>query len=219
MNRGIDLVIKRISPGAEAWGLDDAALRLHKGLSKLVQSRKHKTCDKCFQQKPALVAVVADANQFFEEVEPVAALEALGNILAKAAFKGWQGVYVGRARKRKGFLIADRPSPLSKFCLFDFHTLLICFRAALAMPFVTFGNVVARMQGLPTGGLCSKAATSALLTFQEERWFKRIRITTQGRNLDFDLAHSPIESSCVHQRYIDDVILPSRRWCRICLLH
>ena len=109
-------------------------------------------CTRCWE-KTSLVGVVADANQFYEEVESAAAVEALGNILANAASRGWHGVYVGRAKKRKGFLTADRPNPLSKFCVFDFQTLLECFHAALAVPFVTFGHVVARMQGLPTQSL------------------------------------------------------------------
>ena len=216
MNRAIDIVIKKVSPGAEVWGLDDAAQRLHKGLEKLKPSSSRNFCDRCSNVKPALVGVVADANQFYEEVVPHTAVEALGDILVKAASTGWRGVYVGKAKKRSGFLTADPPNPLSKFCFFDFHTLLLCFRAALAVPFVTFGHVVARMHGVPIGGLCSKAATSALLTSQEEAWFKRV--SNKRNELGFSLGKSSYESSCLHLRYIDDVILASRRWCKNCLL-
>ena len=102
-------------------------------------------------------------------------------------------------------MTADPPNPLSKFCFFDFHTLLLCFRAALAIPFVTFGHIVARMHGVPIGGLCSEAATSALLTSQEEAWFKRV--SSKRNESGFTLSNSSYESSCLHLRYIDDVIL------------
>ena len=158
---------------------------------KLKPSSSHNFCDRCSHLKPALVGVITDANQFYEEVEPGIAVEALGDTLVKAASAGWRDVYVGKAKKRSGFLTADAPNPLSKFCFFDFHTLLLCFRAALAVPFVTFG--LARMHGVPIGGLCSKAATSALLTSQEEAWFKRV--SSKRNESGFTLSNSSYESS------------------------
>ena len=88
MNRAIDLAIRKVSPGAEVWGLDDAARRLHKGLERLKPSSPRNFCDRCSHLKPALVGVVADANQFYEEVEPGIAVEALGDTLVKAASAG-----------------------------------------------------------------------------------------------------------------------------------
>ena len=44
MNRAIDLVIRKVLPGAEVWGLDDAARRLHKGLARLKPSSPHNFC-------------------------------------------------------------------------------------------------------------------------------------------------------------------------------
>ena len=67
------------------------------------------------------------------------------------------------------------------------------------------------------GGLCSKAATSALLTSQEEAWIKRV--SSKRNESGFTLSNSSYESSCLHLRYIDDVILASRRWCRTCLVN
>ena len=64
--------------------------------------------------------------------------------------------------------------------------------------------------------MCSKAATSALLTSQEEAWIKRV--SSKRNESGFTLSNSSYESSCLHLRYIDDVILASRRWCRTCLV-
>ena len=52
MNRAIDLVIRKVSPGAEVWGLDDAARRIHKGLERLKPSSSHNFCDRCSHLKP-----------------------------------------------------------------------------------------------------------------------------------------------------------------------
>ena len=216
MNRGIDIVIKKYFPRCWSLGIGSSRRKTKKRFVKVESSPKPGDVHQMLWKKTSLVGVVADANQFYEEVEPAAAVEALGNTLANAASRGWRGVYVGRAKKRKGFLTADRPNPLSKFCFFDFQTLLVCFRAALAVPFVTFGHVVARMQGLPIGGLCSKAATSALLTSQEERWFRHVK--SRQQNLGFELMNGPIEASCLHLRYVDDVLLVSKLWCKGCLL-
>ena len=215
VHRAIDTLIKRISPGAEVWGLDDAALRLRHGLDKLHASQAKHVCKNCGDVKQPLTAVVADASQFYEEVEPFSAVTALGNILVRAASKGWQGVSVGRAKKRQGFLTSAKSSPHSKFCFFDFKTLLSCFHAAMAVPFVTFGKVVCKMRGLPIGGLCSKIATSAVLTEQEEDWFRRL--TTPG-HAGFRFSQGSFSSTCLHLRYIDDVFLASKVWCRTCLL-
>ena len=74
----------------------------------LVSSMFHHTCLCCSNAKQPLTAVVADASQFYEEVEPLSAVAALGEILARAASKGWTGVFVGRAKKRQAFLSTGR---------------------------------------------------------------------------------------------------------------
>ena len=215
VHRAIDTLIKKVSPGAEVWGLDDAALRLQHGLSKLHVSPCSHTCLCCSNVKQPLTAVVADASQFYEEVEPLSAVAALGEILVRAASKGWTGVFVGRAKKRQAFLSSGGSFPHSKFCFFGFKTLLSCFHAAMAIPFVSFGKVVCKMKGVPIGGLCSKIATSAVLTEQEEEWFHRLRAIGHS---GFRFPHTDLSSTCLHLRYIDDVLLASKTWCRTCLL-
>ena len=214
VHRAIDVLIKNITPGAEVWGLDDAARKLHSGLQKLKPSFCTHVCSNCEQSKLPFTAIVADASQFYEEVEPHSAVEALGKILTTAVSKGWHGVYVGRAKKKQGFLTKNHANPYSKFCFFDFKTLLTCFHAAMAVPFVMFGHTVCRMKGIPIGGLCSKIATSAVLTVQEEEWFKQL----QDKKRSIFSFRGDFSSSCLHLRYIDDVLLASRTWCRTCLL-
>lgn len=104
IHRCAELLVKEMRPGAETWGLRDAAKRLKDGLAFLQVGENPNLCARCCCRKNALTVVVADAGQFYEEVSSEKACFALSNIVLEARLAGWTHVAVGRRKRRRAFL-------------------------------------------------------------------------------------------------------------------
>ena len=214
IHRSAELLVKEMRPGAETWGLRDAAKRLKDGLAFLQVGENPNLCARCCCRKNALTVVVADAGQFYEEVSSEKACFALSNIVLEARLAGWTHVAVGRRKRRRAFLSTKPGGQNSAYFWFSLEDILRAFFGAMCVSLVSVGHLVAQMQGLPIGGLMSKVATSAVLATEEEDWLKN-----QARRFahGFPFSDRSWPSCCLHLRYVDDVLLASRLLCRNCM--
>ena len=216
IHKGIDLLIKRFSPGAETWGLSDASSRLKSGLSKLRPGARLCACHRCNCHKAPLTVVIADAGQFYEEVSPAAACNAVTEIVLKASRSGWTHVAVHRSCKKQSFLSTRVSPPIgSGFVWFSLREITCAFFAAMCVSLVSVGHLVASLKGLPIGGLLSRAAASAYLASAEQSWLSSAASRHQA---GFRSVSGLWSNTMLHLRYIDDVILASRAFCRQCLM-
>ncbi len=88
------------------------------------------------------------------------------------------------------------------------------FAAAMSVDLVSACQHVFRTSGVPIGGLMSKIAATIVLGGQERRWlYNHQRRSLHGFNPGF-----PWHEAFCHVRFIDDVILRSKCFCRSCLM-
>ncbi len=113
---------------------------------------------------------------------------------------------------KKGFLWNARnhraPQYRTKWYWMDVQEIIALMVAALQVSFVSVGAAVACMDGLPIGGLLSKVMATIMLCPCEQEWLNdqqyRERMGFRGM----------WDGSAVLLRYVDDVIIASRLWCR-----
>ena len=172
IHRCAELLVKKIRPGAETWGLRDAAKRLKDGLGFLQAGENPYLCTRCCCRKDALNVVVADAGQFYDEVCSEKACFALSSIILEAWLAGWTHVAVGRSKRRNVFLSPKSGGQNSAYFWYSLEDILRAFFGAMCVSLASVGHLVAQMHGLPIGGLMSKVATSAVLATEEEDWLK-----------------------------------------------
>ena len=109
IHRCAELLVKEMRPGAETWGLRDAAKRLKDGLAFLQVGENPNLCARCCCRKNALTVVVADAGQFYEEVSSEKACFAVSNIVLEARLAGWTHVAVGQQKSEEELFCQQNP--------------------------------------------------------------------------------------------------------------
>ena len=168
--RAAEVLVRQMCPSAEVFGLDDASSKVRQGLKLLAMPAEPLRCARCGSKKDAFTAIVADAGQFYEEVQPAQACAALAEIITRAADSGWSGIAVARTRKCFGFLVTHMDNPRSRFALLPLLDIFNLVCAALNICLVSVGQCVAWTRGLPIGGQFSKLASSAVLATEERNW-------------------------------------------------
>ena len=84
------------------------------------------------------------------------------------------------------------------------------FAFALTCTRVVVGDHILETHGLPTGGLCSKVASSIVLGHSEDKW---LRSASMRARLGFAMAFTDWSRLIVACRYVDDIIFISRVFC------
>ena len=172
-------------------------------------------CHHCGAFQSSVSGVVADAGQFFEKVtraEAIAEAQELLHIFTHSMKQ--VSVTVESKRKRIGWFGATRFLHPHKRHTWLVGDLLRAFCAAMSVCLVSVCQTVFKMDGLPTGGLVSKCAGCITLGGQERRW----KCSNEIRARAGFYSKCSWNRAVCHIRYIDDVILVSRMFCRQCLV-
>ena len=180
----------------ETWSLSSAPNDIRAMEATLGQSR---VCTVCSAQKDPLEAVVADAGQMFETIDPALAVQAVQDALQAVSIMGYSYVHVCRFGKPQARLATCQRCEAG-WVSFSFLELLHCFQAAMAMNFVQVGNkIFVLTKGVLIGGLLARVAAAYVPALDERK------INTEVRQF-WGLT-----------RYIDDILMLSRALCHKCM--
>ena len=214
IHRAWDTILKHCGNTCDAWSLQDASSKLRSNIAMLL-SNQNSCCHRCGAFHSSVSGVVADAGQFFEKVnraEAIAEAQELLDIFMRSTKQ--VSVTIESKRKRIGWFGSPRFLHLHKRLTWYVEDLLRAFCAAMSVCLVSVCQTVFEMDGLPIGGLMSKCAACITLGGQERRWKCSSAIRAQA---GFYSKCNWNRAVC-HIRYIDDVILVSRIFCRQCLI-
>lgn len=214
IHRAWDTILKHCGNTCDAWSLQDASLKLRGNIAMLVPNPNNR-CRRCKVYFSSVSGVVADAGQFFEKVnrtEAIAEAQELLHIFTRSTKQTF--VTVESQRKRIGWFGAPRFLHSYKRRTWSVEDLLRAFCAAMSVCLVSVCQAVFEMDGLPIGGLMSKCAACITLGGQERRW----KSSSETRAREGYRSNCSWNRAVCHIRYIDDVILVSRLFCRQCLI-
>ena len=215
------LIARGVQTLAGAWGrsfevrsLKTAAADLRKRAAEL-EAPDRPFCLRCGCYLPGPAVVVADAAQMYEEVPPSRVRAGLEDLIAWAELAGYTGVVVSRISKGQCHLAKQcwKHPPATE--VFSWSELRVGASLALAQNAVSVGDFVWRQkEGLPIGGPHSPACCSVTLGADEASWMADAARRVQH---GFGPAGVPLASQVALARYVDDLIMVSRVWCRDCL--
>lgn len=155
----------------EIWPLKEACHVMASRMHVADVSSGSCTCRRCGAQKPACVAVTADAGQFFEAVTPSQAISAAARCLSYCSkASGKTTVTVPKGLRRTSFLGGCLLFKDPWRFVLSFNELFLAFSACMFVGYVSLGQTIFRLKGLPIGGVLSKVATSIVLGEQEVLW-------------------------------------------------
>ena len=216
IHRSWEVVIRQACPNDEIWSLKEACDTMASRIKTARVTEGRPVCDRCGKTKPVCVALTADAGQFFETVQPQQALAAARKCLSRCArMFGHTTVSIigpGRTGFLGGSLLAKTPHVV----VFAFHELFLAFAACLFVCYVSLGQSVFRLRGLPIGGVLSKIATSLVLGEEEFEWQCA---SNRRRRLGFSRTCGCWNREVARGRYVDDVLWISGVYCTNCLMH
>lgn len=213
LHRAWDFLLKRAGDSCDTWSLDDATTRLQIQLRELPRNPGGK-CARCFRKIQGIQLTVGDAGQFFEVVAPAKAIYEAQLLQRRACHLGLQTtITVKNGKKRMAWWGPPQRRDSLRTQSWSFEEMLRGFAAAALTCLTSVGDSVFRLDGLPIGGLLSKAAACVTLGGYERRW--RLN-PAQQRQLGFVSPADWMNAVC-HLRYTDDVILASHWYCSTCL--
>ena len=214
IHRAWETILKHYGESNDTWSLGDASDRLKHGYAILCHNPTA-TCGRCGCCMQGCAGMVADAGQFFETVAPnIAIREAHDLLTIFCNHDATSSVTVRNSAKRISWLGGRPMCYTSKGITWQAGDLFRAFVAAMSVCLASVNRIVFRLLGLPIGGLLSKVAACITLGGQERRW-KR---DPGARSLAGFGVPIPWKYAVCHLRYIDDVILLSRIFCRQCLI-
>lgn len=218
VSRCFQICLMLLAWGCEVWKLPDLLPRLQSGVSALRIG--HLGAYRCILRgrlKNPFEGLVADAGQFFEEVDPsavMAAAEALADAVVESYQRDTVSVQRGpRVRGSIGGHTAVKPAKRQAFTLDE---MLKTLDAALHARLVQMGDCIIWAGKLTIRGFMSKIATSIALAFWERLW----AVMPELRALeDVVSPHDWLWEHAVCQlRYVDDLLMISLCICRACLM-
>ena len=214
IHRAWDTILKHCGNTCDAWSLQDASTKLRSNIAMLLPNQNN-CCHRCGAFQSSVSGVVADAGQFFEKVNRAEAIAEAQELLHIFTHSTKQvSVTVESKRERIGWFGATRFLHLHKRHTWLVEDLLRAFCAAMSVCLVSVCQTVFEMDGLPIGGLMSKCAACITLGGQERRW----KCSNEIRARAGFYSKCSWNRAVCHIRYIDDVILVSRMFCRQCLV-
>ena len=201
--------MKRHGGGNELWKLKHAIPELHAALEPLRRFQgATNRCTHCHARKPEWQGLVADAGQMYEALAAKEVGKAIDRLLQKAVkATGVSTVTVVRHRSRRAYFGGSLIHRSDKTMTYEFAELKACVLAALSAKYVSVGDRVVKMKGVPTGGFMSKIAASCVLVDAESKFKDRY----------FGHAGVPWTSRVAAKRYVDDLIWISNQICLDCL--
>ena len=212
-HRALETIVKHFGATRDAWSLADASLQLRQGMQRLRSSDGE--CCRCGNSFSGNAGLVADAGQCFEMIQAQEAVSEAYVLLRRfQALSGSSFVTIQKSKKRVGWVGQRRMYSTSASQSWDVVQLYRLFAAAMSVDLVSACQHVFRTSGVPIGGLMSKIAATIVLGGQERRWlYNHQRKSSHGFNPGF-----PWHQAVCHIRFIDDVILLSKCYCRSCLM-
>ena len=211
-HRALETIAKHFGDTRDTWSLADASERLRQGMHSLTSSSG--TCYRCGHEFSGCAGLVADAGQCFEMIQAQEAVSEAHVLLRRfQAISQSSYVTIQRSKKRVGWVGRSNPHNPRKNQTWDVAELYRLFAAAMSVDFASVCQRVFRTKGVPIGGLMSKIAATIVLGAQERRWlYNHEKRASHGFAPGFPWHHA-----VCHLRFIDDVILLSRCYCRSCL--
>ena len=212
--RAVQTLVKSWGRAYEVTSLKTAAAELRRKVA-LLEGTEDDLCERCGACMPTPSVLVADAAQMYEEVPPTRVVQGLSSLVDWASSQGYTGVVVSKRRGGASHLARQgwRHPPGTE--AFSWDELVTGIRLALAQGAVAVGDSVWRQaEGLPIGGPHSPACCSVVLGADEAAWTadpaRRARhgFSPRGRDLSSQVAYA---------RYVDDLCMVSRKWCKSCL--
>ena len=217
IHRGLETVLRRTGIGDEVWSLKDSSRVVDRRMVFACVADGGFCCCRCGCPKDRTVAITADAGQFFESVQARQAIAATRHVIRKCeAMTQKHCVTILRGPKRVAFVGGCVRAKCLKGYVFTFTELFLCFAACMFMCFVTLGNTVFRMKGLPIGGVLSKVAASFVLACEEHAWLCDV---AGRRGHGYSSRCLSWDREVARARYVDDVLWISGAYCRACLVH
>ena len=157
-------------------------------------------CEKCQGEKPPVAIYTADAPQMFEQISPKQTLQ---------AFDAWADRFTKKAgathiscntkgRLRWHTRVSWQGVLKTQWVALSLAQLRFIIFVAAGLVFTAVGDMIFQSSGLLIGGYLSKVFTSLVLGAAEAA-------------ADID------DKKLLVPRYVDDVLLVSRVWCKDCL--
>ena len=207
IHRAWDTILKHCGDTCDAWSLHDASTKLRSNIAMLLPNQNN-CCHRCGVFHSSVSGIVADAGQFVEKVNRAEAIAEAQELLHLFTHSTKQvSVTVESKRKRIGWFGAPR-------FLHHHKRRTWSIRAAMSVCPVSVCQTVFEMDGLPIGGLMSKCAACITLGGQERRW----KCSNEIRARAGYFSKCSWNRAVCHIRYIDDVMVVSRFFCRQCLI-
>ena len=212
-SRAMSIAVNRLRVGWETRSLKTASCDLKVRWEQMLQERGFRTlaptCCRCKKVLTRFTLLVADAAQFYEEISPEQVLKDVQALLERVRSQGGKAVALRRSKRLAGYIASRETVNRTGYVSWPLDRIWCAFVLAMAQPHVRLGDVLYRQRnGIPIGGLVSKAATSCVLGVAEDSWTNG----NTARRLGFGTS-----GKFVAVRYVDDVIMGSADLCRDCL--
>ena len=216
VHRAWETILKHFGRTCDVWSMDGAAQKLQQ-LQQLPQNPdcERPTCCRCFRDMNSVEGITGDAGQFFEVVDACTAINEARELLAIFTEQSSQSfVTVKHPCKRRQAWFSSAANRFSrKSVTWSVAELFRAFAASMMVCLVSAGDKIFALQSLPIGGLLSKVASSIVLGGQERRW-KENYMFQVSEGFRYPAGWN---SAVLHLRYVDDILLVSRIYCRRCL--
>ena len=216
-NRGLLSVIRLVKPGFTATSLKTAVQELIDSSTVLAVPEDERKCIRCCATKLPWELCVMDIEAMFESIDPKHVNIATESLAAELNREGVVAVVIPTARqcRRKPFLTKTLHISLRGMRVVPLRDILVGTALTLAQRFVRFGNTVWRQcAGTPIGGICSTSSADVCLSYIEHEW-----LSNPSAQLRSGYAHKDLrfQELVACKRYVDDLCLASRHFCRKCL--
>ena len=107
--------------------------------------------------------------QFYEEISPEQVLKDVQALLERARCQGGKAVALRKSKRLAGYIASREIVNRTGYVSWPLDRIWCAFVLAMAQPHVRLGDVLYRQRnGIPIGGLVSKAATSCVLGVAED---------------------------------------------------
>ena len=204
-SRAMSIAVNRLRVGWETRSLKTASRDLKDRWEQMLQERGSRTlaptCCRCHKELTRFSLLVADAAQFYEEISPEQVLKDVQALLERVRCQGGKAVALRRSKRLAGYIASREIINRTGYVSWPLDRIWCAFVLAMAQPHVRLGDVLYRQRnGIPIGGLVSKAATSCVLRVAEDSWTNG----NTARQLGFGTP-----GQFVAVRYMDDVIMGS----------
>ena len=209
--------VRLLKPGFTASSLKFAVAELLDACLDLAVPDQEHECKRCGRDKSACEVCVMDIEAMFESMNPKDVNVAVEALAQELCGKGIAGVVVPSSRqcKRKPFFARSLHLSIRGMRVVSVQDMVVGTALTLAQRFVRLGNTVWRQcAGTPIGGICSTSSADACLSHIEQSWLEN-----PGAREEHGYAYRnlPWSKLVAQKRYVDDLCIVSRHFCRRCL--